>query len=46
VKGVVSLIPFSVHLSFVYRRDSDICEVLLYSATWLKVFLSCVCFSV
>jgi hypothetical protein len=41
MKGVVSLIYFSVHLSFVNRKDTDFCELILYSAILLKVFTSC-----
>ena len=30
VKGVVSLISFLIYLSFVYRRNTDLCELILY----------------
>jgi hypothetical protein len=29
VKGVVSLILFSVHLLFVYKKATDFCELIL-----------------
>jgi hypothetical protein len=32
VKGVVSLISFSTHLSFVYRRATDFFQLILYQA--------------
>jgi hypothetical protein len=38
VKALLSLMSFSVHLSFVRMRDTDICELILYSAILLKVF--------
>ena len=41
MKGVISLVSFSVHLSFVYRRATDFCELILYPATLLKVFINC-----
>ena len=44
VKGVVFLISFS--LSFVFKKATGFCELILYSATFLKVFISCRCFSV
>ena len=39
VKVVVSLISFPALISFVYRR-ADLFELILYSATLLKVFIS------
>ena len=41
VKGDVSLISFSVHISSVYRRATDFFELILYPATLLNVFMSC-----
>jgi hypothetical protein len=41
VKGVFSLISFSAHLSFVYRKAMDLFELILYSATLLNLFISC-----
>ena len=41
IKGDVSLISLSAHLSFVYRRDTDFFELILYPATLLKVLISC-----
>jgi hypothetical protein len=41
VKGVVSLISFSVSLSFVYGRATKFYELILYPATLLKVYISC-----
>ena len=41
VKGEVSLISFSAHLSSVYRRATDCFELILYPATLLGVFMSC-----
>lgn len=38
-KGVVSLISCSVHLSFVYRRATDVFGLVLYSDTLLKIFM-------
>ena len=40
VKGDVSLISFSAHLSSLYRRATDFFELILYPATLLKVFIS------
>lgn len=40
MRGFVSLISFSVHLSFVYGRATDFCELILYPATLLQVFMS------
>jgi hypothetical protein len=40
VKGIVFLIAFSVHFSFVYRRVTNFCEFILYLDTLLKVFIS------
>ena len=37
----VSSISFSVCLSFVYRKVTDICELILYPGTLLKVFITC-----
>ena len=41
VKGDVSLISFSLHLSSVYSRATDYFELILCPATLLKVFISC-----
>ena len=41
VKVIISLISFSIHLSVVCRRATEFCELVLYSATFLKVFFSC-----
>ena len=38
MKSVVSLIPFSVHLSFVYKTAPDLFELIYYPATLLEVF--------
>jgi hypothetical protein len=40
VKDIGSLISFSVHLPFIYRRATDFCELILYLASLLKVSLS------
>jgi hypothetical protein len=40
VKGVISLVSFSTHLSFEYRKDTDLFELILYQATFLKLFIS------
>ena len=40
VKDDVSLISFSAYFSSVYRRDTDFFELILYTATLLKVFMS------
>jgi hypothetical protein len=39
VKGIVSLISFSAHISFVYRKVTDLFELILYPATALKLFI-------
>jgi hypothetical protein len=41
VKGVVSLISFSAHLSFEYRKVTDFFELILYPATLLKLLIIC-----
>ena len=41
VRGIIFLISFSVHLSFVYKKATDFCELILYPATLLK-YLSAV----
>ena len=46
MKGVVSLVLFPVLLSFVHRIATDFCELVLYPAKLLKVFLSCRSFPV
>ena len=40
VKGNVSLISFSGHLSSVYRKATDFFELILYPATLQKVFMN------
>ena len=46
VKGVISLISFSICLSFAYRKATDLFELILYPATLLKLFISCKSFLV
>ena len=41
VKGTVSLISFSVCLSFEYGERTDMFEPILYPATLFKLFISC-----
>jgi hypothetical protein len=41
VKGVVSLISFSVSLSFVSRRTIDFFKLILYPDSLLKLIISC-----
>jgi hypothetical protein len=41
VKGVVSLISFSARLFFVYRKVTELFELILYSAALLKLFIRC-----
>ena len=41
LKGIVYLISFSIHLLFIYRKDTDFCELILHSASSLKVSISC-----
>ena len=41
VKGDAFLISLSASLSFVYRRATDILELVLYPAMLLKLFISC-----
>jgi hypothetical protein len=41
VKDTVSLMSFSVPLSLVYLKATRFCELILYPATLLKVFISC-----
>ena len=38
-KGVVSLISYSAYLFFVQRRAIDLFELILYTATSLKLFI-------
>jgi hypothetical protein len=40
VKGIASLISFSGCLSFVYRKFTDLFELILYPTTLLKLFIS------
>lgn len=40
MKGIVSLISFSICLSFLYRRTTDFCDLILHIATLMKVFFS------
>jgi hypothetical protein len=40
MKGVVSLISFSACFSFVYRKATDLFELILDPATLLKLFIS------
>ena len=41
VKGEVSLISLPASLSFVYRRATDVLELILYPATVLKELIIC-----
>jgi hypothetical protein len=41
IKGVLSLIAFSSHLSFEYRKARDLFELTLYLAALLKLFITC-----
>ena len=41
MKGVISLISFSASLSFYYTKATDLLELILYSVTLLKLFISC-----
>ena len=41
VRGVVSLITFSAYLSFAYKKATDFFEYILYTATLLKLLISC-----
>lgn len=44
MKGVVSLISFSVHLSLVYRKATDFLKLILYSSTFETIlFISFSC---
>jgi hypothetical protein len=43
VKDVISLVFFSVSLSFEYREPTDLFELILYPATLLKLLTSCRC---
>jgi hypothetical protein len=36
VKGVISIISFTIHLPFVYRIATDFCKLILYTATCLS----------
>ena len=40
VKGVVPVISFLVHLSFVYRWATDFLDIILYAASLLEVLTS------
>ena len=40
VKGIVSLISFSAHLSLLQWKATDLFELVLYLATLLKLFIS------
>lgn len=40
-KDTVLLISLSICLSFVYKKTTDFCVLMLYPATLLKVFISC-----
>ena len=40
VKGVISLISFSLFLSFEYKKATDLFELILNPATLLKLFIS------
>jgi hypothetical protein len=37
VKGAASPMSFSVHLSFVYRKDTNFCELILYAVNLLFI---------
>ena len=39
LKGVVSVILFSAHLSFEYRKATELFELILYQATLVKLFM-------
>jgi hypothetical protein len=41
MNGTFSSITFLVCLSFVYTQVTDFCGSILYSATWLNVFIIC-----
>ena len=45
-KSVVFLISFEVCLLFVYRKATDICELIVYIAALLEVFISCISYLV
>jgi hypothetical protein len=36
MKGMASLISFSVRLSFVYRKVAEVCELILYLANFVE----------
>jgi hypothetical protein len=46
VKYIVSLVSFLVHLSFVYNRNTNFSDLILYLTTLWEVFMSCRCFLV
>lgn len=43
MKADVALYSFSVHLSFVYKKINNFCELILYSATLLNLVISSKC---
>jgi hypothetical protein len=40
LKGVISLMHFSVCLSFEYKKATDLFEIILYPTTLLKLFIN------
>jgi hypothetical protein len=39
--GNPCLIHFLVCLSLIFRKTTDFCVLILYSATWMKTIISC-----
>jgi hypothetical protein len=39
MKGDVSMVSFSVHLSLVYKRLTDYCKLILYPSVLVRVLL-------
>lgn len=44
LKDAISLISFSIYLSLIYRRDTDLCDLILYTTALLKIFINCISF--